>query len=114
MKTSPGNSIGAADLMQLDPDVRKILAKPNNEVTVTFPVKLDNGHIEVFTGYRVQHSNVLGPYKGGLRYHPMVNIDEVRALATWMSWKTAIADIPMGGAKGGIQLDPTQVLARRA
>ena len=96
----------AADLMQLDPDVRKILAKPNNEVTVTFPVKLDNGHIEVFTGYRVQHSNVLGPYKGGLRYHPMVNIDEVRALATWMSWKTAIADIPMGGAKGGIQLDP--------
>lgn len=96
----------AADLMGLDPDVRKILAKPTNEVTVTFPVKLDNGHIEVFTGYRVQHSSVLGPFKGGLRYHPMVNIDEVRALATWMTWKTAIADIPMGGAKGGIQLDP--------
>jgi len=96
----------AADLMQLDPDVRKILARPMNEITVTFPVKLDNGHIEVFTGYRVQHSNVLGPFKGGLRYHPLVNIDEVRALATWMTWKTAIADIPMGGAKGGIQLDP--------
>lgn len=101
----------AADLMGLDPDVRKILAKPMNEVTVTFPVKLDNGHIEVFTGYRVQHSNVLGPYKGGLRYHPMVNIDEVRALATWMTWKTAIADIPMGGAKGGIQLAPHQYSA---
>lgn len=98
----------AADLMGLDPDVRKILAKPMNEVTVMFPVKLDNGHIEVFTGYRVQHSNVLGPFKGGLRYHPMVNIDEVRALATWMTWKTAIADIPMGGAKGGIQIDPAQ------
>jgi glutamate dehydrogenase (NAD(P)+) len=98
----------AADLMKLDPDVRKILARPMNEVTVNFPVKMDDGHIEVFTGYRVQHSNVLGPFKGGLRYHPMVNIDEVRALATWMSWKTAIADIPMGGAKGGIQLDPHQ------
>jgi glutamate dehydrogenase (NAD(P)+) len=96
----------AADLMQLDPDVRRILAKPVNEVTVNFPVKLDNGQIEVFTGYRVQHSNVLGPFKGGLRYHPMVNIDEVRALATWMTWKTAIAGIPMGGAKGGIQIDP--------
>jgi glutamate dehydrogenase (NAD(P)+) len=96
----------AADLMKLDPDVRKILAKPNNEITVAFPVKLDDGHIEVFTGYRVQHSNVLGPYKGGLRYHPRVDIDEVRALATWMTWKTAVADIPMGGAKGGIQLDP--------
>ncbi len=98
----------AADLMGLDPDIRKILAKPMNEITVTFPVKLDNGHIEVFTGYRVQHSNVLGPFKGGLRYHPKVDIDEVRALATWMTWKTAIADIPMGGAKGGIQLDPRQ------
>ena len=98
----------AADLMALDPDIRKILAKPMNEITVTFPVKLDNGHIEVFTGYRVQHNNVLGPFKGGLRYHPKVDIDEVRALATWMTWKTAIADIPMGGAKGGIQLNPRQ------
>jgi glutamate dehydrogenase (NAD(P)+) len=101
----------AADLMGLDPDVRKILSKPMNEVTVMFPVKLDGGHIEVFTGYRVQHSNVLGPFKGGLRYHPLVNIDEVRALATWMTWKTAIADIPMGGAKGGIQMDPAKYSA---
>lgn len=96
----------AADLMRLDADVRTILAKPMNEVTVSFPVKMDDDHVEVFTGYRVQHSNVLGPFKGGLRYHPNVNIDEVRALATWMTWKTAIADIPMGGAKGGIQLNP--------
>jgi glutamate dehydrogenase (NAD(P)+) len=98
----------AADLMNLDSDVRRILAKPMNEVTVSFPVKMDSGRIEVFTGYRVQHSNVLGPFKGGLRYHPLVNIDEVRALATWMTWKTAIADIPLGGAKGGIQLDPAK------
>jgi glutamate dehydrogenase (NAD(P)+) len=98
----------AADLMQLDPDVRKILEKPVNEVTVNFPVKLESGRVEVFTGYRVQHSNVLGPFKGGLRYHPRVDIDEVRALATWMTWKTAIADIPFGGAKGGIQIDPSK------
>ena len=98
----------AADLMQLDPDVRKILEKPVNEVTVNFPVKMEGGHVEVFTGYRVQHNNVLGPFKGGLRYHPRVEIDEVRALATWMTWKTAIADLPLGGAKGGIQFDPLQ------
>ncbi len=98
----------AADLMNLDPDVRCILARPMNEVTVSFPVKMDDEHVEVFTGYRVQHSNVLGPFKGGLRYHPNVNIDEVRALATWMTWKTAVADIPMGGAKGGIQLNPSK------
>ena len=98
----------AADLMQLDPDVRKILERPVNEVTVNFPVKMDGGNVEVFTGYRVQHNNVLGPFKGGLRYHPRVDIDEVRALATWMTWKTAIADIPLGGAKGGIQFDPQQ------
>lgn len=97
----------AADLMKLDPDVRKILAKPMNEIIVNFPVKMDDGRIEVFAGYRVQHSNVLGPFKGGLRYHPSVDIDEVRALATWMTWKTAIANIPLGGAKGGIQCQPS-------
>ena len=98
----------AAELMSLDPNVRKILGKTNNELAVNFPVRMDDGRIEMFTGYRVQHSNVLGPYKGGLRYHPSVDIDEVRALATWMTWKTAIADLPLGGAKGGIQLDPSQ------
>lgn len=96
----------AADLMNLDGEVRKILSRPMNEVTVHFPAKMDDGRIEMFTGYRVQHNNVLGPFKGGLRYHPMVDIDEVRALATWMTWKSAIANIPMGGAKGGIQIDP--------
>ncbi len=97
----------AADLMGLDPYVREILAKTMNEITVNFPVKMDDGRIEMFTAYRVQHNNVLGPFKGGLRYHPSVNIDDVRALATWMTWKTAIANIPLGGAKGGIQLEPS-------
>ena len=78
----------AADLMGLDPEIRKILSKTTNEIVVNFPVKMDDGRIEMFTGYRVQHNNVLGPYKGGLRFHPAVNIDEVRALATWMTWKS--------------------------
>jgi len=98
----------AADLMHLDSEIRKVLARTNNEVIVNFPVKMDDGHIEMFTGYRVQHNNALGPYKGGLRFHPAVDIDEVRALATWMTWKSAIVNIPFGGAKGGIQLDPSK------
>ena len=98
----------AADLIDFDPEIRKILAKTQNEITVNFPVKMDEGHIEIFSGYRVQHNNALGPYKGGLRYHPAVDIDEVRALATWMTWKSAIVNIPFGGAKGGIQCDPSK------
>ncbi len=98
----------AAECMHLDPEIRKILAKTTNEIVVHFPVKMDSGHIEVFTGYRVQHNSALGPFKGGLRYHPSVDIDEVRALATWMTWKCAIANIPYGGAKGGIQIDPSR------
>lgn len=101
----------AADIMGLDPHIRKILATTNNEIVVHFPVVMDDGRIEIFTGYRVQHSDVLGPYKGGLRYHPAVDIDEVRALATWMTWKSAIMGIPFGGAKGGIQLDPSRYSA---
>ncbi|MFC1724935.1 Glu/Leu/Phe/Val dehydrogenase [candidate division KSB1 bacterium] len=97
----------AADLMGLDPNIRKILATTTNEIIVHFPVKMDNGNIEIFTGYRVQHNNVLGPFKGGLRFHPSVNIDEVRALASWMTWKSAIVDIPFGGGKGGIDIDPS-------
>jgi glutamate dehydrogenase (NAD(P)+) len=102
----------AADLMELDPEIRKILAKTTNEIVVNFPVKMDDGRVEMFTGYRVQHNSALGPYKGGLRYHPSVDIDEVRALATWMTWKTAIAGIPLGGAKGGIQIDPSRYSQR--
>lgn len=96
----------AADVMGLDPGVRKILGQTNNEIVVHFPVKLDNGTIEVFTGYRVQHNNALGPYKGGLRYHPTVDIDSARALAIWMTWKTSLAGLPYGGGKGGIEIDP--------
>ncbi|GIM60632.1 glutamate dehydrogenase [Capnocytophaga canis] len=98
----------AADKMNLDPGVRKILASTQNEIVVHFPVKMDDGSIEVFTGYRVQHNNALGPYKGGLRYHPTVDIDAAKALATWMTWKSAIAGLPYGGGKGGIQIDPSK------
>ncbi|MFH0803022.1 MAG: Glu/Leu/Phe/Val dehydrogenase [bacterium] len=98
----------AADLMNLDSEIRKILAKTTNEIVVNFPVKMDDGRVEMFTGYRVQHNNVLGPYKGGLRFHPAVDIDEVRSLASWMTWKTAVAGIPYGGGKGGIQIDPAK------
>jgi len=96
----------AADIINLDPGVRAILSKTANEIVVHFPVRMDNGKIEMFKGYRVQHNNILGPYKGGLRYHATVDLDAAKALATWMTWKTAIAGLPYGGAKGGIQLDP--------
>lgn len=96
----------AADLMGLNENIRKILSHTTNEIVVHFPVRMDDGRIEIFSGYRVQHNNVLGPFKGGLRYHPLVNIDEVRALAAWMTWKSAIANIPFGGGKGGVQIDP--------
>jgi glutamate dehydrogenase (NAD(P)+) len=96
----------AADLMKLDPEIRKILSHTTNEIVVNFPVVMDDGCVRMFTGYRVQHNNVIGPYKGGLRFHPQVDIDEVRALAAWMTWKTALAGIPYGGAKGGIEMRP--------
>ena len=98
----------ASAIMSLDSNIAGILSSTNNEIIVHFPVKMDDGHIRIFTGYRVQHNNILGPYKGGLRYHPDVNIDEVRALASWMTWKVAINRIPFGGAKGGIQIDPKE------
>ena len=96
----------AADKMNLNPNIRKILSATNNEIVVHFPVKMDDGSVEVFTGYRVQHNNALGPYKGGLRYHATVDIDAAKALAIWMTWKTSLAGLPYGGGKGGIQLDP--------
>lgn len=98
----------AADQINLHPNIRKILSITNNEIIVNFPVKMDNGEVEIFRGYRVQHNNALGPYKGGLRYHPTVDIDAARALAMWMTWKTSLAGLPYGGGKGGIQLDPSK------
>ncbi len=98
----------AARLMELNPNIRRILSSTMNEIVVHFPVRLEDGRVEMLTGYRVQHNNALGPFKGGLRYHPSVNVDEVRALAAWMTWKCAVAEIPFGGAKGGIQIDPSR------
>jgi len=97
----------AADLMKLDREVLKILAKTTNEIIVNFPVKMSNGRVEMFTGYRVQHNNVMGPYSGGLRFHPWVDLGEMRALATVMTCKAAIAGIPFGGAAGGVQFNPS-------
>lgn len=96
----------AADKMGLNENIRKILGTTMNEIVVHFPVKMDDDSVEMFTGYRVQHNNALGPFKGGMRYHPEVDIDEARALATWMTWKTSLSGVPYGGGKGGIQIDP--------
>ncbi|MFO7167254.1 MAG: Glu/Leu/Phe/Val dehydrogenase [Chloroflexota bacterium] len=96
----------AADLLNLEPALREILRVPQRELTVRFPVKMDDGRIEVFTGYRVQHNITRGPAKGGIRYHPAVDIDDVRALAMWMTWKCATVNIPYGGAKGAVIVDP--------
>ena len=98
----------AMKLINLDQDVAQILAQPKNELIVNFPVRRDNGKIEMFKGYRVQHNNVLGPYKGGIRYHHEVSLDEVKALASWMTYKSALHEIPFGGGKGGIKVDPRQ------
>jgi glutamate dehydrogenase (NAD(P)+) len=102
----------AARLMQLDPGIWQILTHPKRQVTVACPVLMDNGKIEVFCGYRVQYNITLGPAKGGIRYHPDVSLDEVTALAAWMTWKCAVAGIPFGGGKGGIICDPTKMSPR--
>ncbi len=96
----------AATIIDLNPNIKRILSVTNNELIIHFPVRMDNGDVEIFKGYRVQHNNALGPYKGGLRYHPTIDIDAVKALAMWMTWKTSLAGLPYGGAKGGIQMDP--------
>lgn len=103
---------GAARILNLDPGIWKILTHPKRQIIVSCPVQMDNGEIEVFTGYRVQYSITLGPAKGGIRYHPDVTLDEVTALAAWMTWKCAVAHIPFGGAKGGIACDPTKMSRR--
>ncbi|WP_455008294.1 Glu/Leu/Phe/Val family dehydrogenase [Neisseria sicca] len=96
----------ACDRFNADPAVYEILKSPQRVLEVTFPVKLDNGTVKTFTGYRSQHNNAVGPYKGGVRFHPNVNLDEVKALSIWMTIKCCVAGIPYGGGKGGITLDP--------
>ena len=103
---------GAARILNLEPGIWKILTHPKRQITVSCPVQMDNGEIEVFTGYRVQYNITLGPAKGGIRYHPGVSLDEVTALAAWMTWKCAVAHIPFGGGKGGIICDPTRMSRR--
>jgi glutamate dehydrogenase (NAD(P)+) len=102
----------AARLLKLDPGVWKILTNPKRQIVVSCPVQMDNGEIEVFTGFRVQYNITLGPAKGGIRYHPDVTLDEVTALAAWMTWKCAVAHIPFGGGKGGIICDPAKMSRR--
>src|SRR5437764_9487412 len=96
----------AAQLLNLDPDLYAVMRVPNRELKVYIPTRMDSGRIQVFEGFRVQHNFARGPAKGGIRYSPDVNIDEVRALAAWMTWKCAVVNIPFGGAKGGIICDP--------
>jgi glutamate dehydrogenase (NAD(P)+) len=103
---------GAARLLNLEPGIWKILTHPKRQIIVSCPVQMDTGEIEVFTGYRVQYNITLGPAKGGIRYHPDVSLDEVTALAAWMTWKCAVAHIPFGGGKGGIVCDPTRMSRR--
>jgi glutamate dehydrogenase (NAD(P)+) len=100
---------GAARLLGLDPGIWKVLTHPKRQIAVSCPVQMDNGEIEVFTGYRVQYNITLGPAKGGIRYHPGVTLDEVTALAAWMTWKCAVAGVPFGGGKGGVVCDPTRM-----
>ncbi|HPQ18757.1 MAG TPA: Glu/Leu/Phe/Val dehydrogenase [bacterium] len=98
-----------ADIINLSESELEYLKYPRRELTVSIPVKMDNGKLKVFIGYRVQHNDIRGPYKGGIRYHPEVTIDEVRALAMWMTWKCAVVNIPYGGAKGGVVCEPEKL-----
>lgn len=98
-----------AKLIKLDKGMHQVLAHPKRVLTVSIPTRMDNGEIKVFTGFRSQHNDARGPYKGGIRYHPQVSIDEVKALSMWMTWKCAVADIPYGGGKGGIICNPKEM-----
>src|SRR5215475_8766404 len=99
----------AAEFLKLDPGLRQILRTPKRILEVSLPTKMDNGQVRVFTGYRVQHNISRGPGKGGIRYHPKVTLDEIKALACWMTWKCATVGIPYGGAKGGVACDPKKL-----
>ncbi len=102
----------ACDRLGVRDEVRNLICTPDREVRVEIPVRMDDGRLEIFIGYRIQHNNYRGPYKGGVRYHPEADDDEVRALASLMTWKTALVGIPFGGAKGGVQCDPSVMSAR--
>ena len=104
----------AARLVDLDDEMYSVLTSTYREISVQIPVRLDSGDVIVARGYRVQHNGARGPYKGGVRYHPTTDLEEVRALASLMTWKTALVDVPFGGAKGGIEIDPTPMSADRA
>jgi len=99
----------AGRVIELSADVAVLLSQPKTEIVVNFPVRMDTGELRMFTGYRTQHNNLLGPYKGGIRYHPDVNTDEIKALASLMTWKCALMDIPFGGAKGAVKCDPSKL-----
>src|SRR5689334_8854759 len=99
----------AARVIELTPYVRTILSQPKNEIIVNFPVRMDDGSVKLFKGYRIQHNNILGPYKGGIRYHESVTLDDLKALAAMMTWKCALMNLPLGGGKGGIKFNPSQV-----
>jgi glutamate dehydrogenase (NAD(P)+) len=99
----------AAKVAKIELYVQTILSQPKNEIIVNFPVRMDNGEVRLFKGYRVQHNNLLGPFKGGMRYHPQVALDDVKALAAMMTWKSALLRLPFGGGKGGIKFDPHSV-----
>src|SRR5512147_2847873 len=102
----------AAKYLDLDPGSVEKLKHTKRELIVHFPVQMDDGNLRIFTGYRVQHNVARGPAKGGIRYHPDVDLDEVKALAMWMTWKCAVVNIPFGGAKGGVTCDPKAMSAR--
>src|SRR3989337_4104314 len=99
----------AAERLNLDKNVAGRLRRPDRALIVSVPARMDDGSVHVFTGYRVQHNDVLGPFKGGIRYHPDVNLGEVSALAMWMTWKRSLVGLPFGGAKGGVACDPMQL-----
>ena len=102
----------ASAIIKLDPNMSKLLAQPERTLEVAIPVKMDDGRVEVFTGYRAQHNTAVGPAKGGVRYHLGVTMDEVKTLAFWMTFKCAILGLPYGGGKGGIIVDPPKTVPR--
>jgi glutamate dehydrogenase (NAD(P)+) len=104
----------AAEHLKLNPGLIEKVRQTKRELTVHFPVKMDDGRIEIFTGYRIQHNTTRGPAKGGIRYHPDVDLDEVRALSMWMTWKTAVVNIPFGGAKGGYSVTRGRCRGRKS